>query len=94
MRRLRTKLALGLFAASAWLLVSAPMAFARADGGEGFYGETNDRVITNTMFITIAFFPVLIVVFSLIQSRLDKRKHRRMDAAAHRASNVDWRGGW
>ena len=46
------------------------------------------------MFITIAFFPVLITVFSLIQWRLDKRKHARMAAAKRRAANADWRGGW
>jgi hypothetical protein len=46
------------------------------------------------MFIVIAFFPVLILVFSLIQARLDKRKHARMDAAKARQANVDWRGGW
>ena len=33
------------------------------------------------MFIVIAFFPTVILVFSLIQWRLDKRKHARMDAA-------------
>ena len=46
------------------------------------------------MFITIAFFPVLIFTFSLIQSRLDKRKHARMDAAKARTASADWRGGW
>ena len=45
------------------------------------YGETTDKAITNVMFITIAFFPTLILTFSLIQWRLDKRKHARMDAA-------------
>ena len=60
---------------------SRPRLFARADGGQGWYGETTDKDITNVMFITIAFFPVVILIFSLIQSRLDKRKHARMDAA-------------
>jgi hypothetical protein len=46
------------------------------------------------MFITIAFFPVLITVLSLIQWRLDKRRHARMDAEKRRAANADWRGGW
>ncbi len=75
------------------LLMVAPAALA-ATGGQGWYGETNDKVITNAMFLTIAFFPVLIVVLSLIQWRLDKRKHSKMDAAKRRAANVDWRGGW
>ncbi len=92
MRRVRIMLALTVFAVT--LLEAAPSALARADGGQGFYGETTDKSITNVMFITIAFFPVLILVLSLIQSRLDKRKHARMDAARARSANADWRGGW
>ena len=76
------------------LLTVAPAALAAADGGQGWYGETNDKVITNAMFLVIIFFPTLIIVFSLIQWRLDKRKHAKMDAAKRRAANVDWRGGW
>ena len=76
------------------LLVLAPAAGARINGGEGWYGETNDKVVTNAMFIVIGFFPTVVLVLSLIQWRLDKRKHARMDAAKRRASNVDWRGGW
>ena len=72
----------------------APAALAHAGGGEGWYGPTNDKTITIAMLRVIAFFPTVIVVFSLIQWRLDKRKHARMDAAKRRAANVDWRGGW
>jgi hypothetical protein len=46
------------------------------------------------MFITIAFFPTVAIVFSLIQWRLEKRKHAKLDAAKRRAASVDWRGGW
>ena len=76
------------------LLTVAPAAFARDDGGEGFYGETNDKVITNAMFVVIGFFPTVIIIFTLIQWRLEKRKHAKMDAAKRRAVNADWRGGW
>ena len=78
------------------VLATAPAALASgvSHGGEGWYGETNDTVITNAMFITIIFFPTIIVILSLIQWRLDKRKHARMDAAKARAGNADWRGGW
>lgn len=92
MRRARIMLALTVLAVT--LLDAAPSASARADGGQGFYGETTDKSITNVMFITIAFFPVLILTLSIIQSRLDKRKHARMDAAKARSANADWRGGW
>jgi uncharacterized membrane protein len=90
----RTRIMLFLLVFMITMLTIAPMAFARDDGGEGWYGETNDGVITNAMFITIVFFPTVIVIFSLIQWRLDKRKHARMDAAKRRAVNADWRGGW
>jgi preprotein translocase subunit SecG len=92
MRRTRIMTALLVF--SITMLSIAPAALARDDGGEGWYGETTDKVITNAMFIVILFFPTVILVFSLIQRRLDKRKHARMDAEKRRAASADWRGGW
>ncbi len=92
MRRARIISAL-LTPAIAMLVVAAP-ALATAHSGEGWYGETNDVVITNAMFMAIIFFPAIIILFSLIQWRLDKRKHARMDAAKRRAASADWRGGW
>lgn len=85
-------IALSLFVVT--LLTVAPAAFARADGGQGWWGETNDKDITNVMFLTIAFFPVVIIVLTIIQWRLDKRKHAKLAAAKRRAANLDWRGGW
>jgi hypothetical protein len=76
------------------LLAFAPAALARDDGGQGWWGETTDPQITSVMFIVIAFFPAVILVFSLIQWRLDKRKHARDDAVKARESSADWRGGW
>jgi preprotein translocase subunit SecG len=75
-------------------LALAPAALATTHGGQGLYGPTDDKTITNTMFILIGLFPVLIIVFSLIQAWLDHRKHARQDAAKHRASAVEWKGGW
>jgi hypothetical protein len=75
------------------LLAMAPAALAH-DGGEGWWGETNDRVITNAGFILIAAFPTLILIISLIQNRLDKRKDARKAAAKARKSRADRRGGW
>jgi peptidoglycan biosynthesis protein MviN/MurJ (putative lipid II flippase) len=92
MRRARITTALLTFVVT--LLVLAPAALARINGGQGWYGETNDKVITNAMFMVIAFFPTLVLVLSLIQWRLDKRKHARMDAKKRREANIDWRGGW
>jgi hypothetical protein len=77
----------------ALLAVSAPAALAH-DGGEGLWGETNDKVITNAGFVLIAFFPLLIFFASLLQWRLDKRKDARKKAAKARSARVDVRGGW
>ena len=85
-------IALTMFAGT--LLAFAPAAMARDDGGQGWWGETTDPQITSVMFILIAFFPGLILVLSLIQWRLDKRKHAREDAVKAREASADWRGGW
>jgi membrane protease YdiL (CAAX protease family) len=75
-------------------LLIAPAAMARAYAGEGWYGETSDKTITYAMYLVIIFFPTVILVFSLIQWRLDRRKHARLHAARRRAASADWRGGW
>jgi uncharacterized membrane protein len=74
-------------------LVLAPAASAY-NNGRGFYGPTNDVVVTNAGFILIIFFPVFIFVMSMIQRQLEKRKEARK--AAHKAFLADgrWRGGW
>lgn len=83
------RLAVTLSAAAAVLLLSAPAALATLTG-EGLYGETNDRVITYAAFIVIGFFPLFILVMSLLQARLDKRKEARKAAT----KGQDWAGGW
>ena len=79
------------------LLMTAAPAFASGaghDGGEGWYGLTNDKIITNAGFLIIAGIPLLILLLSLLQHTLDKRKARRKAAAKGRASAPQWRGGW
>jgi hypothetical protein len=56
------------------LLVSAPAALA-ADG-VGLYGRTDDKVVTLFAFALMAFFTIIVIVFSVIQGRLDSRKER------------------
>jgi hypothetical protein len=75
------------------LLLLAPAALAH-DGGEGLYGQTNDKVVTDIGFILIAFFPVFIFVASLIQGRLEKRKDEHKAAAKARAKSAEWQRGW
>ena len=94
MRPEMKRLAVLLTAASAALLVLAPAALAH-DGGEGWYGLTDDKVTTNAGFILIAFFPLFIFVMSIIQWRLEKRKDRRKKVHKELAGDEQaWRGGW
>ena len=76
-------------------LLLAPAALAGPhDGGEGLWGETNDKVVTYTGFILIVGIPILITILALIQMSLDRRKDRRMADAKARRSRTDMRGGW
>jgi hypothetical protein len=80
-----------------WVLaLGAPVALASGghDGGEGTWGLTNDKVVTNAGFIIIAGFPLLVLLLSLLQGRLEKRKDRRLAAAKARRGRADLRGGW
>jgi uncharacterized membrane protein YphA (DoxX/SURF4 family) len=89
MRRLFTT----LFASALLLLVLAPAAFAYNDG-RGFYGATDDKVVTNAGFILILFFPLFVLAMSLLQWRLEKRKDARKAALKARGDDARWRGGW
>jgi len=90
MRRLSTSLLLLALLLAA--LVLAPAAQAYNDG-RGFYGATNDKVVTDAGFILIVFFPIFVFVMSMIQRHLEKRKEARK--AAYKAlGDVQWRGGW
>jgi len=71
----------------------APAALAH-DGGEGLYGETNDKVVTYAGFILIVGIPILVLILTLIQSSLERRKDRRLAAAKARKARADLRGGW
>ena len=76
------------------LALLAPAALAKVDGGEGLYGETNDKVITNAGYLLIAFFPLFVAVMSFIQWRLEKRKEARKAAEKARRADPELRGGW
>ena len=90
-RRRNVLIALWVVAAT---LAGAPSALATTHGGEGIWGPTSDKTITYAMFILIGLFPLIIIVFSLIQGWLEHRKHARVDAAQRRASSAEWKGGW
>jgi hypothetical protein len=88
-RLLATLVPLALLAS----LILAPAASAYNDG-RGFYGATDDKVVTDAGFILVIFFPTFVFAMSMIQRHLDRRKEARK--AAHKAllGNGQWRGGW
>jgi hypothetical protein len=87
-RLLATLLPLALLA----MLVLAPAASAYNDG-RGFYGPTDDKVVTDAGFILIIFFPTFVFAMSMLQKKLDKRKEARK-AGEKLLGGANWRGGW
>jgi hypothetical protein len=91
---MRPRLLITLFASAALLaLAFAPAAIAYNDG-RGFYGATDDKVVTDAGLILIVFFPVFVFTMSQLQKRLDKRKDARKAAHKAQLGNARWRGGW
>ena len=68
------------------LLLAAP-AFA-GDNGEGLWGETDDKIITFFSLGVVVFFALFVIVASVIQQRLDRRKEER------KATELRRRVGW
>ena len=75
------------------MLAGAPAALAHS-GGEGYYGQTDDKVVTIAGFTLILFFPVFVFVASMVQGHLEKRKDERKAAAKARAKSPEWQRGW
>jgi hypothetical protein len=71
----RARIAAAFFAALLAFLVAAP--FALADNGVGLAGPTDDKTVTFFCFGVIAFFAILVIVLSLVQGKLEKRKEQR-----------------
>ena len=82
----------------AYVAVLAQVAIAETDvghdGGEGWVGESNDKIVTNFGFVLIIFFPLFILLASMLQWKLDKRKDQRKKAAKARSASRRWQGGW
>jgi len=71
----RSRITAALLAALTMLLLVAPVALA--ENGEGLAGRVSDKTVTFFCFGVIAFFAILVIVLSLIQGRLEKRKEMR-----------------
>jgi putative copper export protein len=69
------RIAAVLCAALSMLLLAAPLALA--DNGAGLAGPTTDKTITFFCFGVIGFFAILVIVLSLVQGKLEKRKELR-----------------
>ena len=83
--RIRTLIA-WLMSLVASLVAAAP---AMASGaGEGWAGETNDRVVTFFSLGVLLFFVLIVIVGTLIQNILEKRKEAR------KAAKMRQRVGW
>jgi hypothetical protein len=82
--RLRV-LAISLGTVLTSLLLAVP---ALAEDGEGWYGETDDRVVTAFGLGLVLLFTLMVIVFSAIQGRGDKRKEEKKAAQARQ------RAGW
>ena len=71
----RIGVAAALLAALLSMLLAAPLALA--ENGVGLAGPTTDKTVTFFCFGVIAFFAILVIVLSIVQGRLEKRKERR-----------------
>ena len=71
----RPTIVAALLTALALSLLAAPMALA--ENGTGLAGPVTDKTVTFFCFGVIIFFAALVIVLSLIQGRLEKRKEMR-----------------
>ena len=79
------RLAVALTVVASQLLLAAP---ALAKNGEGLAGETNDKVITLFCLGLVIFFTLVVILGTLVQSRLERRKQARK--AARMRQRVGW----
>ncbi len=62
---------------SIWALMLLVAPAALADEGVGLAGPTTDKTVTFFCFGVIFFFAALVIVLSLLQNKLEKRKEQR-----------------
>ena len=67
---------LALLTTATFLLAASP---ALAADGVGLWGRTDDKVITYSAFVVLAFFTILVIGLSLLQNRLESRKERERE---------------
>jgi hypothetical protein len=72
----RIRLLVASLASLALSLALAAPALA-GKGGEGLYGKTDDKVVTNFGFGLMIFFALLVTVLTIAQSMLERRKRSK-----------------
>ncbi|HKP88991.1 MAG TPA: hypothetical protein VJT75_03350 [Thermoleophilaceae bacterium] len=81
----RTRVGALVTAVAAQLALAAP---ALAKNGEGLAGETNDKVITFFCLGLVIFFTLVVILGTIVQGRLERRKD------AKKAARMRQRVGW
>jgi hypothetical protein len=71
----RAQIAAAVLSALLSVLLAAPLALA--ENGVGLAGPTTDKTVTFFCFGVIAFFAILVIVLSIVQGKLEKRKEQR-----------------
>ncbi|MBA2505250.1 MAG: hypothetical protein H0V29_04810 [Thermoleophilaceae bacterium] len=72
-----------------FLLLAAPaLAQVTTDNGEGYLGETDDKIVTFVFLGVLVFFFLFTAFGSLIQWKLEKRKDEK------KAATLRQRAGW
>jgi hypothetical protein len=77
-----------MLAAATAALTLALAAPAMAAAGEGWAGETNDKIVTFFCLGVLLFFVLVVVLGSAIQGRLEKRKEEKQRAQA--LARIGW----
>jgi hypothetical protein len=75
---LRRTVTLTAFAIATQLYLALPA--LAADDGEGLAGETNDKIITFFALGVLLFFTLVIILGTVIQSAMDKRRYAKLEA--------------
>jgi hypothetical protein len=83
---LRRTLTLGAFALVINLFLAVPA--LATDDGEGLAGETTDKIITFFALGVLLFFTLVVILGTIIQGSLDKRRYAKLEARKRR------RTGW
>ena len=81
----RTRLGALVTVIATQLALAAP---ALAKNGEGLVGETNDKVITFFCLGLVIFFILVVILGTIVQGRLERRKD------AKKAARMRQRVGW